>query len=241
MAEQEVVKHTEKVYKIWSKKEHSFWHKLKEFLIEILIIIFAVSVSIWFHERSEHSHQQKDVKIFLLGLRGDLKNDVNEMESDKRSYDSSRAAFNYISSLKIRQDIDVDSLKKFGPWLFNSTRLLSNRGRYEGFKASGKLGNIEDIQLQNSIIDLYEEDIPNLLLSTDIYTQRKFKMLDIYVRDAKRITDTTNDMLKVLKSNEVFNIATGLVSVDEIFTRYDTCIARANTIIAEIDKLYNDR
>src|SRR4051812_19152197 len=47
MAELEVVKHTKKVYKIWNSKEHSFWHKAKEFLIEIFIIVFAVSLSIW--------------------------------------------------------------------------------------------------------------------------------------------------------------------------------------------------
>jgi hypothetical protein len=238
MAEQEVVKHTEKVYKIWSKKEHSFWHKAKEFLIEILIIIFAVSVSIWFHERSEHSHQQKEVKIFLTGLRGDLVNDVNEMKVDKGSYDSSRVAFAYVRSVKINQPINIDSLKKYGQWLFNTTRLLSNSGRYQGFKASGKLGNIEDIGLQNAIIDLYEEDIPNLLLSSDVYTDRKSKLLEIYVRDATRTSDSTSDMMKVLKSDEVFNIASGLIGIGEIITRYDICIDRATTIISEIDKLY---
>lgn len=241
MAEQEVVKHTEKVYKIWSKKEHSFWYKAKEFLIEILIIIFAVSVSIWFHERSEHNHQQKDVKTFLLGLKGDLVNDVNEMKSDKESFEFSSKAFSYIRSVKINEQINEDSLRKHASWLFNLTRLLSNSGRYEGFKASGKIGDIEDISLQNSIIDLYEEDVPNLLLSSDNYNTRKLRLLDIFVRDAKRITDSTSDIIKVLKSNEVFNLASGLISISEIQNRYDTCIQRSTRIVAEIDKLYDEK
>ena len=241
MAEQEVLKHTEKVYKIWSKKDHSLWYKVKEFMIEILIIIFAVSVSIWFHERSEHQHQQKDVKNFLLGLRGDLKNDVREMIADKESYQASSDAFAYIRSVKQNEEINLDSLKSHGSWLFNITLLLSNTGRYEGFKASGKIGDIEDIELQNAIIDLYQEDIPNLLLSSENYNSRKSKLLDIYVRDAKRISDTSTDMLKVLKSNEVFNLASGLIDIKEILLRYDTCIARSNTIIKEIDKLYKEK
>ena len=78
MAEQEIVKHTKKVYKIWNSKEHGFWFKLKEFLIEISIIVFAVSLSIWLHERSEHATQQQEVKEFLTGLRQDLLSDIME-------------------------------------------------------------------------------------------------------------------------------------------------------------------
>jgi hypothetical protein len=65
MAEQEIIKHTKKVYKIWNSKEHSRWQKIKEFFIEILIIVFAVTISIWLHNWSEHRNQQEDVKVFL--------------------------------------------------------------------------------------------------------------------------------------------------------------------------------
>jgi len=83
MAEQEVVKRTKKVYKTWTDKELSFWHKVKEFLIEVFIIVFAISLSIWFHNSSEHAHQQEEVKQFLLGLKGDLSNDMVEMKTIK--------------------------------------------------------------------------------------------------------------------------------------------------------------
>ena len=59
MAEQEVIKHTKKIFKVWSNKEHILRHKLKEFLVEVFIIVFAVTISIWFHNRSEHAHQQE--------------------------------------------------------------------------------------------------------------------------------------------------------------------------------------
>jgi hypothetical protein len=32
MADQEISKHTKKVYKIWNSKEYKWQHKLKEFL-----------------------------------------------------------------------------------------------------------------------------------------------------------------------------------------------------------------
>jgi hypothetical protein len=238
MAEQEVVKHTEKVYKIWNKKEHSFWYKLKEFIIEILIIVFAVSLSIWFHERSEHAHQQKDVKAFLLGLKGDLQNDVNEMEEDKRSYLRTSNAFRYLASLKLKEIANEDSIYLHSGRMFNITRMLSNTGRYEGFKASGKLGNIENIALQNDIVNLYEEDFPNLLLTSDIYTERKMQVLNIYTRTAKRITDSTTNLAEVLSSDEVYNVASALWDVSEIISRYDSCLARSRRVIKNIDTEY---
>ena len=71
MAEQEVIKHTKKVYKIWGSKEHSFRQKVKEFFVEVFIIVFVITLSIWFHNRSEHSKEQEEVKHFLLGLKSD--------------------------------------------------------------------------------------------------------------------------------------------------------------------------
>jgi hypothetical protein len=45
-----------------------------------MIIIFAVTISIWFHNLSEHKHQQEEVKQFLEGLKSDLTRDIKEMK-----------------------------------------------------------------------------------------------------------------------------------------------------------------
>ena len=41
-------------------KEHSFADKVKVILIEILISVFAVTLSIWFHSWSENRHNEND-------------------------------------------------------------------------------------------------------------------------------------------------------------------------------------
>src|SRR3954453_3095911 len=128
MAEQEVIKHTKKVYKMFSGKERGFWHKAKEFLIEIFIIVFAISLSIWLHDKSEHNHQQKEVKEFLLGLREDLLSDINEMNDDKESYLQQGKAFSYITGVKLNQPLSVDSLNRYRNFLYNTTRLQQNNG-----------------------------------------------------------------------------------------------------------------
>jgi hypothetical protein len=236
MAEQEVIKHTKKVYKTLSSKEHSVWYKIKEFLIEILIIVFAVTLSIWLHDRSEHSHQQKEVKEFLSGLKEDLTSDIKEMEEDKKSYLKSASAFNYITHIKLNEVLNKDSLQKHQKWVLNSTGLVPNNGRFEGFKSSGKIGTIENTVLQNDIMDLYQENIPTLLNTTGIYTLHKQKFHDYLNKYMKKETDSTTNISSVLAADEAQNMSKSLNNVDEILSRYNICITKMNKIITAIDK-----
>src|SRR6476620_12001343 len=194
MAEQEVIKHTKKAYKIWSSKEHSLFHKIKEFIIEIFIIVFAITISIWFHNWSEHRQQQKDVKEFLLGLKEDLQNDIEEMKSDSLTFVQTAAAFKYITSAKYGETLNNDSLKKYQNYIFNTTGLVPNNGRFEGFKSSGKLGFIENSLLQNLILDLYQEDIPSLTTSTNGFTERKKDLFHYLAMNRKRNPDNSDNL-----------------------------------------------
>ena len=237
MADQEVIKHTKKVFSIWGSK-HGFWHKLREFILEIFIIVFAISLSIYLHDRSVLRHQHHETKEFLLGLKEDLATDTTEMGEDRESFVKSGQIFNYISRVKKGALPSKDTLNKYSRWIFNTTGLVPNSGRFEGFKSAGKVGTIENKKLQNDIMDLYQEDIPNLILSTNNYTMIKQRLFEYIYKNKVRITDSTSNMVKVMPSEEVFNISYGLLYVDEILQRYDLCLRKMKLIIAEIDKEY---
>jgi hypothetical protein len=239
MADQEVIKHTKKLYKILGTSKRDFWEKVKELIIEIIIIFFAVSLSIWLHERSAHTHQQQDVKAFLVGLKEDLKSDIREMTEDKKSYEQNQVVFGYIARLKPTLAPSDDSLRRYMHSFYNATLLLPNNGRFEGFKASGKIGTIENNALQNEVMDLYTEDIPSLLSSTNNYNDQKSRFADLLHRNVENITDSTNNLAKVVRSPEAINRSITLSEVREIFDRYDACIARSKRIINLINKEYD--
>jgi len=67
--QEEISKHTKKIYNTMKNPKHTFTEKIKEVLIEIFIIVFAVTLSIWLHSWSEHNHQQKEVTAFLGACR----------------------------------------------------------------------------------------------------------------------------------------------------------------------------
>jgi hypothetical protein len=237
MAEQEVIKHTKKLFSMW-KSGKGFWHKFGEFFLELVIIVFAVSLSIYLHDNSEKKHQQHETKEFLLGLKLDLETDIVEMDADKKSFEQSGKAFAYISNVKMNQQLSVDTIEKYRNWILNTTGLVPNNGRFEGFKSSGKIGTISNKELQDNIMDLYQEDIPNVIISTNNYTAKKQQLFEYINMNRKRLTDSTSNQLAVLASDPSLNICRGLVYVGEILTRYDTCINKMKTIIAEIDNEY---
>ena len=180
MATQEVIKHTKKVYKIWNSKEHSFAHKLKEFVIEILIIVFAVSLSIWLHELSEHKEKKHIAREFLIGLKADLQKDVSDLESMHNSYKEQEKAFAcFIKAAQLKQDLPVDSIQKYNSWVFFSfTTFTARVSRFEGLKSAGQLSYIENSVLLNDILNLYQNQLPWIDHITDTYI--KFKQEKLY-------------------------------------------------------------
>lgn len=238
MADQEVIKHAKKAISIWGEKEHSFWHKLKEFVVEIGVIVFAVSLSIWFHGLSEHKHQQKEVKEFLVGLHEDFNADIKEMEADKKSYFQQAQAFETLGNRKKNSALPKDTLEQYYRLMFNPTWYVPNNGRFEGFKSAGKIGLIEDYALQNEIMDLYQENIPSLLNATNSYRDTKKLLWDFILKNRKVLSDSTTNMGQLLQQDEPQNVFFILSDVTQIERRYDRCIEMMQKINGKIEKEY---
>jgi hypothetical protein len=50
--------------------------------MEVAIIVFAVSLSIWLHGWAEERKDHREEREFLIGLKEDLQADMAEMRSD---------------------------------------------------------------------------------------------------------------------------------------------------------------
>ena len=156
MAELEVSKHTKQLLKGLSGEKHSFRHKVQEFLFEIAIIIFAVSISIWFHSLGERRQEQQQVKTFLLGLKGDIQNDIKDINHVIEFHHRVDGAYRYLSGLNTGDKIDPQQFDKYFSMVGSSSSFEPESSRYEGFKSGGKLTNIEDEELLQKILKYYQ-------------------------------------------------------------------------------------
>lgn len=157
----ELIKHGKKIYETMEEPKHSFGEKFKKIIIEILIIVFAVSLSIWFHGWSEHRHEQKEVKEFLEDLKVDLQNDISDLKSQNELLQGTLYALRYFKSKET-----IDSIRT-GKLVANNLTInifpsvdMNNVGVYESFKSSGKIGLIENNELKKSILHYYQKIVP---------------------------------------------------------------------------------
>ncbi|PSR52296.1 hypothetical protein AHMF7605_01545 [Adhaeribacter arboris] len=154
----EVIKHTEKIYKTVKNPAHSFAGKVREILIEIFIIVFAVTLSIWLHSWSEHRHEQREAKDFLMDIRDDLAKDLTSMAKKKENVSTILTSCLQIINLSPKQLDTANNLSLN----FSLNTFKANDGNYEGFKSSGKIGYIENKKLKKLILEYYQEYLPAL-------------------------------------------------------------------------------
>ncbi|MGO4381422.1 hypothetical protein AB4Z19_24370 [Pseudoduganella sp. RAF19] len=100
----------------------------------IAIIVFAVSISIWFHSMSEHRHEQHVVRAFLLGLSSDLTNDVAQLNDLTKSCKAFDANYQSLAALDAKGTPDGEKFEQafllllhtnayFGGWMGNHAKL----------------------------------------------------------------------------------------------------------------------
>ncbi|RXM48645.1 DUF6090 family protein [Flavobacterium sp. YO12] len=184
--QEEVQKHTQRIYKAAKNKEHSLGDKVKEILIEIFIIVFAVTLSISLHSWSEHKHQQEEVKVFLENLKNDLQNDVKSIDIEKEAYKKSNIDYEKILALTPRQLDSIYKSKNKVEFPIYSHGPKMNIGNFEGFKSSGKIGYIEDEKLKQKILNYYQIYVPAINEVDKYYNDFLFKCFDKMIENADK-------------------------------------------------------
>jgi hypothetical protein len=184
--QEEITKHSGKIYKTVKNSKHTFGEKVKEIIIEIFIIVFAVTLSISLHSWSEHKHQQEEVTVFLENLKNDLQNDVKNIDIEKEAYKKSNISYEKILALTTHQLDSIYKSKNKVDFPIYSHGPKMNIGNYEGFKSSGKIGYIEDEKLKQKILNYYQIFVPAINEVDKYYNDFLFKCFDKMIENADK-------------------------------------------------------
>jgi len=195
--EEEITKHSKRIYKTLKSSKNQFTERLKEVFIEIFIIVFSVTLSIWLHSRSLHSHQQKETTEFLADLKDDLNKDRVNMAEKETQMAETIKQYSYLKNLT-EERIDSLTNKKAGidigvAFVIRKT----NNGNYEGFKSSGKIGYIENKKLKKLILDYYQESIPSIEETEKYFNLRLGKIEDLIYQDKDKKKKFLDPVLKM--------------------------------------------
>jgi hypothetical protein len=240
MSENEIVKHLETAYKTAKNPQTHWLEKLKEILIEVLIIVFAVTISIWFHNWSDTLHEHREEREFLQGLRGDIQTDLDNAVGCKTFYDSSVIRFNYFFRVGTGMPLNQDSMKAYLGAFFSSTDLDPNISRYEALKGSGKFGIIRNKDLLNRVIDLHESRIKRVE-ALNRYYYEYVRDMGTFVRGHASLNQAGTAIEggeAMLRLSEMrFLIIAGSGFIKSNMTRsLDSCIAECTYLTKKIDE-----
>ncbi len=237
MAEQEIAKHTKKVVRLFGKSEHGWRHKLGEMALEIITIVFAVSLSIWLHSLGEHHHEQQQVRTFLLGLRHDIGSDIELIKELNQAYRGYDANFDYLAKLDPRSAPDP---KTFTPayqladsnYFFNP--LVS---RYQGFKSSGKLGHIENEALLEKILNLYERSAAVIKSSENGWRSNQ-ETYRAYIENGLTGEDDLAERYRLVTAPKGKRLLRKQIAYSQLYDRDNAYAAQGAELIKEIERAY---
>ena len=225
----EIRKHTKKVYDTLNSPTQMFGEKAKEVFIEIATIVFAILLSTYIHGQTEHAHEQVEVKAFITDLRQDLEKDINDMNIGIKYFDDYSKRITFLLNITDTQRDSLNKVKSnvniFGP-LGNS---IYNTGAYEGFKSSGKVGNIENSTLKRNILFYYQQQLPDIFRSETLSTTNIYTLKEAYLNIGQKEKLLKNRKIRIILT-EAFGYSKMMIEV------YQKAIVTAKEVTKEIDK-----
>lgn len=228
----EIIKHGKKIVKTASNPAHRLSEKIKEIGVEIGIIVFAVSLSIWLHSWSEQRHQQQEVKTFLKGLKTDLDQDIQLLEDNKKAISNLGDNFRFLLMFNKTANGKAQDSIVSSRLFFDMRSTHANIGRYEGFKSSGKIGNITNEDLKQRILVFYEQTLPDLTYGENYVNGLEDKMLNWQIDQNGKLS--VSELVMTPKMKSLFNI--GVYNCGVNVAAYSTAIGQARKIMTEIDQ-----
>ena len=238
MAEEKIIKHAGEAARALLKKENSWPKRIREFLFEILIIVIAVSITLWFHNWNEHIHEKKLAKGFLTGIREDLRVTINTIDSDQVHY---QHTLNYYDSTWKQIDenrIDKNFIDSKSDNLTNMLGFAFDNSRFESFKASGNLRLIENQTLLQNITRMFTVILPDREISDRIIFQERRNQYITYIGSKTPIGLNSNSLISGYLNDPGirFQIKWQGALLNEIKEQKIKLKSQIKTLIEEIDK-----
>lgn len=242
MPEHDVSKHTKAIVNTLKEPNKNWKQKLGDILIDIAIIVFGITLSLMVERWRENVHERAIEKKFLLGLRIDLQNDIQQLKGDSATYHQLYKGWHYLRNAGMKKiALNPDSALIYAATLTNTTEFVPNDSRFEALKSSGQFNVIENDSLQNLILDLYQNRIASLKLTTTYITNFKTQQLLPFLSKNMRFTDNnTTNLQEVIEMPEMQNYLLLGGFGNEATERYHSIIIESKQIIDMINKQYKN-
>lgn len=238
MEEEQIIKHTKAIVRLSTDRKRKWGSRLKELVTEILIIAFAVSISIAFHNWSESWKDRGEEREFYTGLKKDLLADVKEMTNDRRSYAKFLRGVNYFEKVGSGAPLDNDSLTYYQTIFFSNVTISPRISRFDALRGSGRLDIIRNKELLIDITDLYTKVFPRITQTNNYFNSMRNNDFLPFIAshlqlDARGKGTNWEELLRTSQMRMLITFGEGVTTnIDD----YTIGIEKCNAIIQQIDE-----
>jgi len=242
--EEKIVEHVKEAVHTLADKKKSWKAKIGSFLWEILVIVIAVNLTIWFHNWNDKRQEQSQVKDFLIDTRESLIQDtvdvrryIDRMTNDQLVY------YDSVLSQINRKKIDAQYIDWHYNLLHNSYDIGFNYGIYQSFSSANNLRLIENRKLLSDIISLYTFYFPALESNIKDQYEKRADGFDKYI--AVKIGFDNSGLTKlstiIYQPEVIYLFRMGDAYIKETNEGSGRIFNRTATVIQEIDKELKDK
>lgn len=171
----------------------------KNQLINLASIIIGVYIAFYLTERSAIANERRQVKTFLASMADDLNQDIESLTIATDTLTFYKNVSRALAQSVITQQIPTDSLSVMINSLYLIVPFVPKDNSFQSLLVSGKLDQIENLELRKKITELYHEHYGAIRISDNIADQMRIEMI-------------TPFLMRNLKFN-----ATGLTNAKELW------------------------
>ena len=131
MSSHDIIKQSSRIVGIMKDDRKKLKHKLGEILLEIVIIVFAITLSLFFERWRQNVEDHNLEKTFLQGLQLDLSKDVNQLKTASTKWVDIQNAAHYFLKPENQINWQQDSINFYGFKIFHNVYFFPSTNRYE--------------------------------------------------------------------------------------------------------------
>jgi len=239
MAEEEKIReHAKQALQALTDKKKGWKEKLKDFLWEILIIVIAINLTLWFHSWNDKRHDRELEKNFLIGTREDLNNVKESLNSFFEMY---QQTIDYYDSVWVQMNenrIDTAFIDSNSRGLTNVYPFTYNNSRFESFKSSGYIRLIKNSALLESITFLFTVKLPQREALDNMIFNNRLSEFTTYIGSKARIDSSGKIYVsKLLNNSEVkFQIYKQRTLLHEMKSQKQDLLQMVDAVITQINQ-----
>ena len=143
MSEEKIIKHTEAAVHLIANKEKTWRKKILELTEEIAIIIFAVSITLALHNWNDWRNERKMEKEFLTGIKGDLKNEVINLDYAVTDLNATAQYYDTVWQQIINHKVDAAYIDANSGQLLNTVYFNSTTGDSKVLNQAATCGSLK--------------------------------------------------------------------------------------------------